>query len=246
MSGNDVPARKVSRAAISEVDEVIQAVGSLEPDLVCISGSLEALKVSWFELEWRTRAWRGLYLSIYQLPKRLILVGSIDDAPELAALEEHTADLLIVETDTKTVSTAELLPRGTQWRALSEFDADLDPWDRVALAAALLNGLQPAALLILGSQAGCEMLALYGGAIRSRTMLFAAATATPDLSVADLLAKYLRNCIPVLSALYGPDEHALHRIAELFGLTAEDQTRLRPLRDWRATSGFLSVSGAED
>jgi SAM-dependent methyltransferase len=236
-------AKKISRAAIAEAEAVIQAVGSIEPDLVGRPGSLETFPVGSFEPDRHTRAWRGLYLSIYQLPKRLILVGSIDDAPELAALVEHTAGLLIVETDAKTVSTAALLPRGTQWRALSEFGEGLDAEDRVKLAAALLNGLQPAALLILGSQAGWEMLARYGSAIRSHTTLFAAITAAPELSAADLLAKYLRSCIPVLSALYGSDEQALYRIAGLFGLTPEDQSKLRPLRDWRDSSGFLTASG---
>jgi hypothetical protein len=243
MTANDRLAGKITPAAVAEVEAVIQAVASIEPDLVDMPARLATLPVASFEPERYTRAWRGLYLSIYQLPKRLILVGSIDDAPELAALAGHTADLLIVETDAKTVSTAELLPVGTQWRALSEFEAGLDADDRVRLAAALLNGLQPAALLVMGSQAGWEMLARHGRAIGSYTTVFATTAAAPELSAADLFAKYLRGCIPLLSALYGTDQQALRPIADLFGLPPEDQSKLRPLSDWRDSSGFLTVTG---
>lgn len=234
---------KLSSAAIAEAEVVIQALSPIEPDLAAMPSSLETVRLLSFTPDRCTSAWRGLYLSIYQLPRRLVLVGSIDDATELAGLPEDTAGLLIVETDTQQISTAELLPRGTQWRALTEFGADLDAEDRVKLATALVHSLQPTALLVLGSRAGWEMLARHGGAIRSNTALFAVAAASPELSAAKLLGDYLRRCIPVLSALYGPDQRALHRIANLFGLTPGERSKLRALRDWQDTYGFLSLLG---
>ena len=121
-------------------------------------------------------------------------------------LPDDAADLLIVETDAQTVSTAELLPRGTQWRSLAEFGANLDAEDRVQIDhRRLINGLQPAAVLVMGSRAGWEMLARLWWRIRSGTALFAAVAASPDSSAADLLGDYLRKCIHVLSTLYGPE-----------------------------------------
>ncbi len=243
---NESLASKVSRAAIAEVKAAIQGFGSIEPDLLGLPANLEALHVEAFEPDRATRAWRELYLSIYHLPKRLILVGSIDNAPELAALAGHTADLLIVEADVEAVSTAEWFPRGTQWRALSEFGTGLDFPDRVRLTTALLNGLQPNALLIFGSEAGWEMLARHGRAINSYTRLFATASAAAERSAADLLRKYLHGCLPLLSTLYGSDEQALHGIADVFGLTLDDRKKLRPSwTSWRDGSGFLAASGAD-
>jgi len=169
-------------------------------------------------------------------------VGSIDDTFELAGLAEDVAGLLIVETDTKTVSTAELLPRGAQWRSLAEFAPQLEPKDRLALATSLVNGLQPAGVLVMGSQAGWVMLACYGGALRSNTTLFATMTSAPELSATNLLNSYLQRCMPALSALYGPDGRTLHRIADLFGLAPDERDKLREFKGWRHANGFLAAS----
>ncbi len=124
-----------------------------------------------------------------------------------------------------------------------EFGPELGVEDRVNLTTALVNGLQPAGVLVMGSRAGWEMLARYGGALRSNAGLFAAVAPSPDLSAVNLLGEYLRKCIPFLSALYGPGERVLHRIADLCGLTADQRGKLRDLRDWRDDQGFLSASG---
>jgi hypothetical protein len=242
MSAADDLAWKLSCDAVAEAAAVIQALSSIEPDLVAMSETLQTIPIFSTPPDRCASAWRGLYLSIYQLPRRLILVGAIDDVAELAGLGEDTAGLLIVETDAQSVSTAELLPRGTQWRSLTEFGEGLDTEDRVKLATALVNGLQPTALLVMGSRAGWEMLARHGSAIRSNTALFAAATASPELSAAHLLRSYLRSCIPMLSALYGPDERSLYSIADLFGLTPGERGKLRALPDWRDAHGFLFAS----
>ena len=155
MTAADDVTWKLSRAAIAEAEAVIQSLSPIEPDLAAMPASLETVRLLSFTPDRCTSAWRGLYLSIYKLPRRVVLVGSIDDAPELAGLSENTAGLLIVETDTQEVSTAELLPSGTEWRALTEFGADLDAEDRVILATALVHSLQPAALLEIG-RASCR------------------------------------------------------------------------------------------
>jgi hypothetical protein len=234
---------KLSGAAVAEAMAVIQALSPLEPDLASISEALEALPIQSFAPDRTSLAWRWLYLSLYTLPRRVVLVGSIDATPELADLTDDTAGLLIVETDVLIVSTAELLPRGTQWRSLTEFGVDLDAEDRVQLTTALVNGLQPPSVLVMGSRAGWEMLARHGRALRSNADLFAAIAASPDLSAVNLLGEYLRKCIPVLSTLYGPGERALRRIADLFELSADQRGKLRDLRDWRDDQGFLSAPG---
>jgi len=230
----------LSRDAIAEVRAVVQALAAFEPDLDALPKALETIPFQTFVPDRRALAWRGLYLSIYQQPKRVVLVGSIDHAPELAGLAEDTAGLLIVETDAATVSTAEMLPRGTQWRSLTEFDAGLDVEDRIALATALVSGLQPDSALILGSRAGWEMLVRYGNAIRLNTALFGTLAAVPDLSIADLFRTYLVRCLPVLTAICGSDHRALQRFAEMFGLSAAERVKLR---DWRDTDGLLAAAG---
>jgi hypothetical protein len=235
---------KLSRAVIADANAAIQALSPIEPDLAAIPKDLESLPVDSFALDSRMSAWRGLYLSIYQLPERIVLAGSIDNAPELAGLGEDTAGLLIIETDVQIVSTAEFLPRGIQWRSLAEFGANIDAEDRVGLVTALVNGLQPSALLVLGSRAGWEMLARHGAPIRRSTDLFATTAASPELSATKLLTHYLRRCIPVLSELYGSDERALYHMADLFGLTGDERDKLRTSTDWRGAQGFLSALGA--
>lgn len=229
--------------AMAEAAAVILALADIEPDLGALPEALATVSVVTFAPDRRALAWRRLYLSIYQLPRRVVLVGSIDNTPELAGLADDTAGLLIVETDAMAVSTAELLPRGTQWRSFTEFGAGLDAEDRVALATALVNGLQPASVLILGSGTGWEMLMRHGNALRGNTTLFGAVAATPELPVTDLLGTYLRRCMPSLSVLYGPDEQALKRVAALFGLAQADRVKLRAWRDARNADGFLATSG---
>jgi hypothetical protein len=97
--------------------------------------------------------------------------------------------------------------------------------------------------MVMGSRAGWEMLARHGRALRSGAALFAAISASPDFSAANLLQDYLRKCIPVLSQIYGPSERAMHRISDLFALPPDENGKLRDLRDWRDDQGFLSSPG---
>jgi hypothetical protein len=230
---------RITRDAVAEVRAVIQALSPIEPDLAALPETFEAVSVESFTLDRCAAAWRKLYLSIYELPQCLVLAGSIDETSKQVLLVESSTRLLIVETDVQLVSTAEFLPRGIQWRSLSEFGADLDLEDRIKLVTALVNGLQPAALLVSGSQTGWEMLARYGRALRHNTALFGITESTSGLSSDPLLSKYFRRCIPVLSALFGPDEHELHSFAAMFGLPPSERDKLRNLRDWRGGEGFL-------
>jgi hypothetical protein len=243
MNGAAPPGWKVSRAAVAEATAVIQALSPLEPDLAAMSESLAGMPIQDFTPDTVSSAWRALYLSIYSLPRRILLVGSIDYTPELADLAGDAAELLIVETDAQAVSTAELLPSGAEWRSLSEFSPNLSTEDRVRLAIALVSGLQPGAVMVMGSRAGWEMLARHGRALRSGATLFAAVAASPDFSAVNLLQDYLRKCIPALSLLYGPGERAMHRITDLFALAPDENIKLRDLRDWRDERGFLSSPG---
>ena len=237
------PGWKLSPAAVAEARAVIKALSPLEPDLAAMSESLAGMPIQEFAPDTVSSVWRALYLSIYSLPRRILLVGSIDDTLELADLAADAADLLIVETDAQTVSTAELLPNGVQWRSLAEFSPNLSTEDRVRLAVALISGLQPAAVMVMGSRAGWEMLARYGRTLRSGIALFAAVAASPDFSATALLEDYLRRCIHVLSILYGPSERAMRRIADRFALTPDENGKLRDLRRWRDHQGFLSSPG---
>jgi len=230
----------VSRAALAEVRDVISAFADIEPDLAALPEALEAIHAVPLRPDRGMSAWRGLYLSLHVPPRRLVLVGSIDDAPELAGLAIRPDGLLIVETDAASVSTAEALPRFMPWRSLSEFGADLDAEDRVKIVTALVNGLLPAAVLVWGSRAGWEMLHRHGAAMRHNTALFAVAAASPELSAAHLLRGYFRSCIPSLSALYGHDLPDLHRTASLFGLPPGEHGKLRRLQPGDDLDGLLS------
>ena len=230
----------VSRAAIADVRELIEAISPIEPDLAAIPEPLDKIRANTFAPDLCTSAWRRLYLSIYVLPCRLLLVGSIDDSPKLAELVDDAPGLLIVETDSQRVSTAESLTLGTQWRSLSEFGVDLDLEDRIQLATALVHSLQPTGLLVWGSCAGWEMMARYGAGLRTNTALYAAIASSPNFSATDLLRKYFRECIHLLCALYGSDEQQLQRIADLFGLPPGEHWRMRNLRSCRNSDGFLA------
>jgi hypothetical protein len=230
----------MSRAVIADVQELIEAVSPIEPDLASILEPLDRLPANTFAPDRCTSAWRRLYLSIYELPRRLVLVGSIDDSPELAGVIDNAPGMLIVETDAQRAATAESLTLGTQWRSLSEFGLDLDLEDRVQLATALVHSLQPISLLVWGSRAGWEMMARYGAALRTNTALYAAIASSPEFSANDLLRNYFRNCIHVMSALYGPDEEQLQHIANLFGLPPGERWRLRNLGSCRDSDGFLT------
>jgi hypothetical protein len=230
----------MSRAVIADVQELIEAMSPIEPDLATIRKPLDKLPATTFALDRCTSAWRRLYLSIYQLPRRLVLVGSIDDSPELAELIDSAPGMLIVETDAQMAATAESLTLGMQWRSLSEFGVDLDLEDRVQLATALVQSLQPVGLLVWGSRAGWEMMARYGAALRTNTGLYAAVASSPEFSANDLLRNYFRDCIHVISALYGPDEQQLQRSADLFGLPPSEHWRLRHLTSCRESDGFLA------
>jgi hypothetical protein len=229
-------AGSLTRAAIAEVRAVIQALSPIEPDLASLPEALVSIPMISFTADRCAVAWRKLYLSLHAIPRYLVLAGSIDGTPELAGLVEAMAELLVVETDAQLVSTAECLPRGAKW--LSEFGVDLDPEDRISLVTALVNGLRPAALLVWGSLAGWEMLARHGRALRHNTALFAIAAFSPELSADPLLLRYFRSCIPVLSALYGPDEQELYRIAAHFGVPPSEHDKLRNLGDWRDVNPF--------
>ncbi|WP_158932274.1 hypothetical protein [Acidisphaera sp. S103] len=230
---------RLSRDAVAEAEAVIQALAAIEPDLAALPRSLNTLRVDAFALNHNDRAWRALYLSIQTLPRCVVLVGSIDAAPELAGLSRATNEVLIVETDALSASTGELLPRGAQWRSLSEFGSDLDYASRLTLTTLVVSTLQPTAVLVLGSRAGWDMLANHGTALRSHTALFASVVAAPDITVTALLERYIRICLPVLSTVYGPSEQALRGIADFLGLGPNERGKLRDLREWQEPDGFL-------
>ncbi len=224
------PTSPVSSAAIAQTKALIRAFSEIEPDLAVVPEALDTL-LSFPTLPDRSMlAWRGLYLSLHEVPTHLFLVGCIDKEPDLAKAVAAQDGLLVLETDTNAVSTAEALPRGMQWRSLAEFAPDLDVDDRVRIVTALANGVQPAALTVWGSRAGWELLERCGAALRRDTVLFATATAAPDLPAPDLLRAYFRPCLPVLTALYGPDREELERLACRFGLPPAEGNKLRELR----------------
>lgn len=237
---------RLSPAAMAEAEALIRDLGGFEPDLAAISReALETAPINSFAPDRVTTAWRRLYLSIYDRPQRIVLVGAIDNSPELADLADPVEGLLVVETEAPGVSTAELLPRGAQWRSFSEFGENLDFVDRLRLAMTLINSLQPASVLVHGSLAGWEMLTRHGGALALASRLFATITPTSDLSVVDMLERYVRKCFSDLTKLYGPDQQALRRIASQFGLPASELHKLQSLRDWREPQGFLAPSLGE-
>jgi hypothetical protein len=230
----------VSREAIAETREIIRVMSPIESDLISLPTALEVLPVATFAPDRCTSAWRRLYLSIDKLPQKIVLVGSIDDASGLAALVQQNSGMLIVETDAEHVSTAEVLPPHTCWRSLAEFEEGLDEDDRVKIVTALINSLQPLALLIWGSRAGWEMLSKHGSAIGSNTALFAAMVGSLNTSAEDLLRRYFRTCVPVISALYSADKPKLQQFAGWFGLPPSEDAKLQDLRQCSEAGGFLA------
>jgi hypothetical protein len=235
------PARPVSQLALQQTKDLIREFADTEPDLAMVPDALESLRCLTIDPDRSMAVWRSLYLSLYDLPSSIVLVGSIDDAPGLATAVLEATGVLVIEMDSTVCSTAEQLPRGVEWRSLAEFDGGLDTEDRVRVAFALINHLQPAALLVWGSRVGWEVLARVGPALRLATALFATTHPAPDLPTSDLLRQYFRTCAPSLAALYGPDRAELQRIAALFGLPPGEHTKLRTWDEMEDAGGFLGL-----
>lgn len=233
-----------SSAAIAEVQALIEAFAPTEADMAALPEALESLPVAAIAPGPAETAWRGLYLSLNVLPNRLVLVGSIDRTPELTRIAGGGGDLLVVETDSQEVSTAELLPRGTPWRSLAEFSTGLDEVGRSRVVTALIHGLQPSVILVWGSRAGWDMVAQHGATLCRASAFLAVADALPELPADELIQRYFRRCIPSLSRVYASDIGSLQRRAAAFGLPAKAQSKLMPLSALLA-AGTLGAPGKE-
>ncbi|AMJ62699.1 hypothetical protein [Bosea sp. PAMC 26642] len=232
----------LGRETMAEIHALIERLGDIEPDLLTLQSEIEALPVPMTIYDETSEAWRGLYLSLFSIPRSIVFVGSLDDTPELADLVANADDLLIVETDMATIPGAEHLPRGAEWRALSEFSSSPNLERNVAIATALVNNLQPRAVLVWGSRAGWEMIARHGAALRHNTRLFATSASMPDGESIDTL-HYLSAHIPLLSALYAPDPHLVALIDKEAGLPPGERDKLRSYGDWAGPADFPMSGG---
>ena len=227
-----------SRAALAEARATIDAYAAIEPDLAALPEALGAIAVVPTEPDATAIAWRGLFFSIQAAPRRVVLSGTIDDTPGLADVC-GAPDLLLLETDPATPSIGLTLPRSTDWRSIAEFGNPVHAEDRVKIAAYLVHALQPGAVLVMGSQAGWEMVARHGKALRRASALYAVVT---DVTV---LQRYLRPCLPVLTALYAADLDRLQAAGRMFGLPASDMGKLRGMADLVGPGGFLDDAEGE-
>lgn len=226
------PPGHASRAALAEVRATIEAFAAIEPDLAALPEALGAIPAVPTEPDSTALAWRGLFLSLQTAPRRMVLAGAIDDTPGLADVCSAPG-LLLLETDTATAGIGLALPRTTDWRSIAEFSGPVGAEDRIKIAAYLVHALQPGAVLVMGSQAGWEMLARYGKALRRASALYAVATDTAELQ------RFLRPCLPVLTAIYAADLDRLHAAGRMFGLPVADMGKLRGMADLICPGGFL-------
>ncbi|MGA8707259.1 MAG: hypothetical protein WB646_09750 [Steroidobacteraceae bacterium] len=262
----------------SEVRGVLRDFADLEIDLAAIPlESLARLPITKFLPNSCTLAWRKLYLSLDRAPRRLVLMGSIDDERQGRSLKrmlqaahevDDAASTLVLDIDATLSPTGEQLPRNTAWRSLAEFGTGLSQEDRVTIGTALINWLQPDAVLIWGSRTGWDIIARHGAALGRKTEIFATSDSSPDSEPSkgntnDLMHRYFRGCLPSLSALYSDDDEWLAQMADRHGLPVTERSKLRALpplagqpaaasvdasrawrlyvRAWAASPGFLGV-----
>jgi hypothetical protein len=139
----------------------------------------------------------------------------------------------VVVVDAAVPPTAERLPPGTPWRALAEFEGRLNHEDRVAIVTALIHNLRPEAVLGMGSRAAWEVIARHGAVLARRTELFGALIAPgrdgPEPEAPGLGIRYLRRCLPVVSAIYADDAGWIEDVAERNGLPPAERRKLRLL-----------------
>lgn len=221
--------RRPSQAAIADARAVIAELSLIEPDLLALPHDLENLHVPAIKPGRPEQAWRSFYLSLSDQPKTIILVDSIDTTAAFAEVIDDTSGLLVIETDFATVSVAGTLPFGTQWRALSEFAPDLTGDERLRLAIAAINGLQPATILVWGSRSGWDMLARHGKALRLNTAVIAVDKCVETLDRETMMATYWRTSFHVLSAVISADPRALRDLARKSGVSSKDREKIGPI-----------------
>lgn len=235
------PARFVRAAVAAEARAMIALVGAIEGDLADLTGALEQLPATSLALGAAELAWRALYLSLDTVPRRVLLVGHLDDAPELAALPDDP-ETLVLETDGEAVSTGRHLPPRVVTRSLPAINATLDEAGRARVVTALLNAFRPAAIMAWGSHAGGEAISRHGANLRVDARLFIAWTDGPVRDAADLMRRHFRRSLPFVTLSYAADLAALNTLADGFGLPEGARGSFRPLDAWRAAEGF---TGAE-
>jgi hypothetical protein len=230
------PSSQVSRAVADDARAMIALVAGIEADLADLPEALEQLPVVSLALGPAELAWRSLFLSLGTVPSRILLVGRVDDVPELASLPDDPATL-VLETDGDVVSIGRQLPPRIAWRSLA--GAALSEADRVRVVAALVNAFRPAAILAWGSHAGGEAISRHGANFRVDARIFIVWSDGPTRDAADLAARHLRRSLPFVTLSYGRDLLALHALADRFGLPAGPRALFRPVEAWRADEGFL-------
>jgi hypothetical protein len=251
--------RGPSPEAVAEARALMREFAPLEPELAdLLAVDLQALSVVPPEPEARAGGWRGLYLSLDRAPRRIVLVPSLDDETErhlslllqcAHSIDDEDATLLVV-VDAAVPPTAERLPHGTPWRALAEFEERLNHEDRVAIVTALIHNVRPEAVLAMGSRAAWEVIARHGAVLARRTELFGALIAPgrdgPGPEGPGLALRYLRRCLPVVSAVYADDAGWIEDVAERHGLPPAERRKLRLLPPLGSPSSGASSSGAEE
>jgi hypothetical protein len=224
-------ARRLSNGVFVEAGAVIEAFRDLEPDLAALPPAIAAFRSIPIAPDACSIAWRALYLSLREPAESIVLVGSIDDAPEIARFASHASNTLIIETDRSDVSIGGGLHRGIEWRGLSEFGVALQYEDRVQIVSALVNSLQPQTVIVWGSLAGWELLARYGGALSRNAALFATATSAPEAAAPAILRDFLRRCVAVLSGLYLDDSPELRDLVVLDALPPRERAKCKDLAE---------------
>jgi hypothetical protein len=254
-AGND--GRGPTPETVAEARASMREFAALEPDLVdLLALDLQALPVVPPEPEARAGGWRGLYLSLDRAPRRIVLVPSLDDDETERHLSRllraaHSIDdadsTMLVIVDAAVPPTAERLPPGTPWRALAEFEERLNHEDRVAIVTALIHNLRPEAVLAMGSRAAWEVIARHGAVLARRTELFGALIAPgrdgPGPEGPGLALRYLRRCLPVVSAVYADDAGWIEDVAERHGLPPAERRKLRLLPPLGSPNVRASSSG---
>jgi hypothetical protein len=224
------PFEGLTREARIEARALIRKFQHLDPALADLAAlPLPELMVREPLPERHVRAWRKFYLSLDRAPRRLILAGSVDEPridrllrPVIRAAHEidDVDATLVLVVDMARAPIGECLPKGTAWRSLAEFEQRLTEDDRVPILTALLNSLQPEAVLILDSEASWRTLAKFGMALSRNTEFFAMlpgprAPGVVDASETGLMLPDFVRCAPFLAAVYAEDRESLNDLAKL-------------------------------
>ncbi|MBB3899885.1 glycosyltransferase family 4 protein [Roseococcus suduntuyensis] len=213
-----------------------------EPDLARLRDlDLNGLLVVPGPITARGLAWRRAQPLLEAPVRRMILVpwlghGGAErvalNAFRAAEAQDGPGRTLLVVTDSRRVEAPGWLPEGARLLVLEGGEGLLLMEDRVALVAALVQRLRPAAVLNVNSRAGWEALLRHGRPLSALTRLSAYVFCEDHDALGrrvDYAYLHLRAVLPHLAAVYSDHAAFLDAFAAAHALPPDERAKLRPV-----------------